>query len=284
MLMPLEFPAEVITTSVALQHRSHALCTRAARLTHATRALRTASAVIRRSTRAPWIGGGNDDPVLGAGQQHTIRRKVELGWLPREPANVSVAAAGTGRPCDGCEQSITADVMILATFRNGTILRFHRECFSAWETARAVSTMSPEDDGSLTNRTVDGVESPDDTGLTPGYAMSRVLITCPSTNLPVPTGLSMDLEAFSMGAFDERFVDCPHCQLIHAWATDDAYLEDADDPAEDTYPETTVRRCPVCASPDIKVNGTASQDRTGGPIKLGYACQNTRCRSQFFLV
>ena len=146
-------------------------------------------------------------------------------WLAaREPANGSVAAAGSGRPCDGCEQSVTADVMILATFRDGTILRFHQECFSAWETARAVSVMSPED-GPLANHTVDGFESRDDTGLTPGYAMSRVLITCPATNLPVPTGLSMDLEVFSMVAFDERFVDCPHCQLIHAWATDDAYLE-----------------------------------------------------------
>ena len=33
--------------------------------------------------------------------------------------------------------------MILATFRDGTILRFHQECFSAWETARAVSVICP---------------------------------------------------------------------------------------------------------------------------------------------
>ena len=33
------------------------------------------------------------------------------------------------------------------------------------------------------------------------------------------------------------------------------------------------RRRRSCASLDIKVNGTASQDRAGGPIKLGYACR-----------
>ena len=62
--------------------------------------------------------------------------------------------------------------------------------------------------------------------------MPRVLITCPSTNQPVPTGLTMDAEAFAMEVFDDRFVHCPHCQLTHGWATDDAYLEDADDPEE----------------------------------------------------
>jgi hypothetical protein len=109
--------------------------------------------------------------------------------------------------------------------------------------------------------------------------MPRVLIVCPSTNKPVPTGLSIDVEAFSMEPFHGRVVHCPHCQLTHEWATDDAYL-DADDP----YPKTAERRCPFCFSPDVALTGGAIQATDGGPVKLGYSCRTARCRARFFLV
>ena len=54
--------------------------------------------------------------------------------------------------------------------------------------------------------------------------MPRVLITCPVTHKPLPTGLELHAVAFQLkrGA---RFVPCPHCQQKHCWTKASAWLE-----------------------------------------------------------
>ena len=57
--------------------------------------------------------------------------------------------------------------------------------------------------------------------------MSRVLIRCPSTAMPVPTGLEMGPEAFA-AELGDRLVSCPHCRQTHLWTKAMAWLEAAD--------------------------------------------------------
>ena len=67
--------------------------------------------------------------------------------------------------------------------------------------------------------------------------MPRVLIHCPSTMRPVPTGLEMDAAAFA-AELGDRFVFCPHCQQTHLWTKAMAWLE-AD--ARDAHPDDPSR-------------------------------------------
>ena len=58
----------------------------------------------------------------------------------------------------------------------------------------------------------------------PVTLMPRVLIRCPATKRPVPTGLEMDTAAFA-AELGDRFVSCPHCQQTHLWTKAMAWLE-----------------------------------------------------------
>jgi CheY-like chemotaxis protein len=72
--------------------------------------------------------------------------------------------------------------------------------------------------------------------------MPRVLIRCPSTTRPVPTGLEMDPEAFA-AELGDRFVYCPHCQRTHLWTKAIAWLEAAagDEHRHDESPHGRVK-------------------------------------------
>ena len=72
--------------------------------------------------------------------------------------------------------------------------------------------------------------------------MPRVLISCPSTTRPVPTGLEMDPEAFA-AELGDRFVYCPHCQQTHLWTKAMAWLEAAagDEHRNDEFPHGRVK-------------------------------------------
>lgn len=63
--------------------------------------------------------------------------------------------------------------------------------------------------------------------------MPRVLIRCPSTSRPIPTGLEMDAEAFATELGD-RFAYCPYCQRRHLWTKAIAWLEAA--AGDDDFP------------------------------------------------
>ncbi len=57
--------------------------------------------------------------------------------------------------------------------------------------------------------------------------MSRVMIDCPTTGNPVPTGMSLSnkaMEALPMSGNILR--NCPECGRRHAWGRKDAYQEE----------------------------------------------------------
>jgi hypothetical protein len=53
-----------------------------------------------------------------------------------------------------------------------------------------------------------------------------VLITCPNTGRPIPTGIWLtapgDLEKLSNA---RRLTQCPHCKIVHGWTPADGCLE-----------------------------------------------------------
>jgi hypothetical protein len=55
--------------------------------------------------------------------------------------------------------------------------------------------------------------------------MPLILITCPTTGKPTPTGMSaesvIDLSSFETNAFGP----CPHCGSVHKWNGSVAYFE-----------------------------------------------------------
>jgi hypothetical protein len=62
--------------------------------------------------------------------------------------------------------------------------------------------------------------------------MAMVLIKCPTTDLPVSTGLFMAESEFESAAFQEeaRRLSCPLCNEVHVWQKDQAYLVEEEEP------------------------------------------------------
>ena len=56
--------------------------------------------------------------------------------------------------------------------------------------------------------------------------MPEVLIKCPSTGKPIPTGIAMSKQLFESAMMQGNSVQCPHCQQMHTWDKGDAYLEE----------------------------------------------------------
>jgi endogenous inhibitor of DNA gyrase (YacG/DUF329 family) len=60
--------------------------------------------------------------------------------------------------------------------------------------------------------------------------MAMVMLTCPKTGKPVPTGIETDEQSFAalMGAITGKGrpsnVPCPHCDKTHSWSSGSAYL------------------------------------------------------------
>jgi hypothetical protein len=59
--------------------------------------------------------------------------------------------------------------------------------------------------------------------------MRRLMITCPETQKPLPTGISMDEATFTdpTSRLGHHATSCPHCQGVHRWSKADAVLEPA---------------------------------------------------------
>lgn len=60
--------------------------------------------------------------------------------------------------------------------------------------------------------------------------MAMVMLTCPKTGKPLPTGIELDERSFDTMAFEARgkgrasVVPCPHCGKAHSWGGGGAYL------------------------------------------------------------
>lgn len=59
--------------------------------------------------------------------------------------------------------------------------------------------------------------------------MPRLMITCPTTNKAVPTGMSMDQASFEnpTNTMENNSSQCAACGQMHTWSKADAFLEDA---------------------------------------------------------
>lgn len=51
--------------------------------------------------------------------------------------------------------------------------------------------------------------------------MAALMIRCPTTGKPVPTGMAADKESFKTMNYDNNSVQCPHCKQPHTWSKKD---------------------------------------------------------------
>ena len=56
--------------------------------------------------------------------------------------------------------------------------------------------------------------------------MPMLMIRCPKTGKPVPTGISMDKRALEdpKNVPRDNQAGCPHCGQLHSWNKEDAWL------------------------------------------------------------
>ena len=56
-------------------------------------------------------------------------------------------------------------------------------------------------------------------------SMPRVMIRCPKTDKPLPTGGAMDKKSFEGRSYTNYEVLCPHCGINHPVTKEDTWLE-----------------------------------------------------------
>lgn len=54
--------------------------------------------------------------------------------------------------------------------------------------------------------------------------MGMVMIKCPNTSKPIPTGIGMDKASFEASNMSGNSVKCPKCGNIHIWDKRDAWV------------------------------------------------------------
>jgi hypothetical protein len=57
--------------------------------------------------------------------------------------------------------------------------------------------------------------------------MQDVMILCPTTQLPLATGVQLSEAVFATAVFLNVRVVCPHCEEEHRWNKEDAFLVEA---------------------------------------------------------
>jgi hypothetical protein len=55
--------------------------------------------------------------------------------------------------------------------------------------------------------------------------MARIMIRCPKTQRPIPTGIAADPAAYETLTLEGNSVKCPACGETHVWDKKDAFLE-----------------------------------------------------------
>jgi hypothetical protein len=68
---------------------------------------------------------------------------------------------------------------------------------------------------------VDGQEI---TSIPQELKLQDVMITCPSTQLPLATNIRVNAATFATAIFTNVRVQCPHCSGEHRWSNADAFL------------------------------------------------------------
>ena len=58
-----------------------------------------------------------------------------------------------------------------------------------------------------------------------GGPLGAISITCPTTNKPVSTGMTMEPESFYRSVLTGTSVKCPHCGVTHIWSKVDAKFD-----------------------------------------------------------
>jgi hypothetical protein len=73
--------------------------------------------------------------------------------------------------------------------------------------------------------------------------MQDVMIICPTTQLPLATGVQISEAVFATAVFTNVRAICPHCEGEHRWNKEDAFLQEAKrESAGVTPPARFVRR------------------------------------------
>jgi hypothetical protein len=56
--------------------------------------------------------------------------------------------------------------------------------------------------------------------------MGMVMINCPRTGTPIPTGITTDRDSFGSSAVFFSRTFCPDCQANHEWFAKDAWVQE----------------------------------------------------------
>lgn len=58
--------------------------------------------------------------------------------------------------------------------------------------------------------------------------MGMLMIRCPKTGKPVPTGFGMDKQSFASPSvvLENNSVTCPHCGGTHVWSKKDGWVQE----------------------------------------------------------
>lgn len=56
--------------------------------------------------------------------------------------------------------------------------------------------------------------------------MAQIVVKCPKSGNLVPTGKTVDREAWDTATFKDNSFVCPDCGNIHRWEKEDAQLKD----------------------------------------------------------
>jgi endogenous inhibitor of DNA gyrase (YacG/DUF329 family) len=51
--------------------------------------------------------------------------------------------------------------------------------------------------------------------------MAMLMIKCPATGKPTPTGVAMDKKSFETSVLTNNTTTCPHCKGAHMWSKKD---------------------------------------------------------------
>ena len=87
-----------------------------------------------------------------------------------------------------------------------------------------------------------------------------VMITCPVTQLTLPTGVQLSEDVFATALFMNVKAICPHCEGEHRWNKEDAFLQEVKREAYERYNKAL----------DEEASGLLLMNEYGNPEKNYY--------------
>lgn len=58
--------------------------------------------------------------------------------------------------------------------------------------------------------------------------MAELMFACPNKGHAVPTGIQVSAATFDKMPAHRKLTQCPHCRMLHAWMTSEAWLKATD--------------------------------------------------------